>query len=97
MTLLWLTWTTPFQEILQILRRIGFPAVMLTTLTLMYRYVPLLVEESRRMQRARAARTFARRRGPGWPSLSMIVGRLFVRSAQRAERIYLAMCARGWK
>jgi cobalt/nickel transport system permease protein len=95
--LLLLTWTTPFYDILQELRRLHLPAVMLTTLTLMYRYLPVLVEESRRMQRARASRTFSRRRRLAWQNLSTIIGQLFVRSADRAERIYLAMCARGWK
>jgi len=97
LTLLMLTWTTPFYDILQELRRLHLPAVMLTTLMLMYRYLPVLLEESRRMQRARASRTFTRRRRLVWQNLSTIIGRLFVRSADRSERIYLAMCARGWR
>jgi cobalt/nickel transport system permease protein len=96
-TLLLLTWTTPFSEILLVLRRLRFPTVMLTTLALMYRYLPVLTEESRRMQRARASRTFSRSQRLAWRSLSVIIGQLFVRSAGRAERIYLAMCSRGWK
>jgi cobalt/nickel transport system permease protein len=96
-TLLLLTWTTPFHDVLQDLRRLRLPSVMLTTLALMYRYLPVLAEESRRMQRARASRTFSRRRRLAWHSLTTIIGQLFVRSADRAERIYLAMCARGWK
>lgn len=92
-----LTWTTPFSDILQELRRLHLPAVMLTTLALMYRYLPVLQEESRRMQRARASRTFSQSRTFAWQNLGAIIGRLFVRSADRAERIYLAMCARGWK
>lgn len=96
-TMLLLTWTTPFHDILQELRRFRLPSVMLTTLALMYRYLPVLAEESRRMHRARASRTFSRRRNLAWCSLSAIIGQLFVRSAERAERIYLAMCARGWK
>ncbi len=95
--MLLLTWTTPFHDILRELRRWRLPAVMLSTLALMYRYLPVLAEESRRMQRARASRTFSRRRRLAWHNLASIVGRLFVRSADRAERIYLAMCARGWK
>jgi cobalt/nickel transport system permease protein len=95
--LLQLTWTTPFHEILQEFRRLRLPAIMLTTLALMYRYLPVLAEESRRMSRARASRTFSRRRRLAWESLTTIIGQLFVRSAERAERIYLAMCARGWK
>jgi cobalt/nickel transport system permease protein len=96
-TMLMLTWTTPFLDILQELRRLRFPPVLLSTLTLMYRYLPVLAEESRRMQRARASRTFSSRRRVAWQSLSVIIGQLFIRSVARAERIYLAMCARGWK
>ena len=32
-----------------------------------------------------------------WQALSTVVGQLFVRASERAERIYDAMCARGWK
>lgn len=92
-----LTWTTPFHEILRVLRRLRLPAVMLSTLALMNRYLPVLAEEARRMERARASRTFGRKCGVVWPSLAAIIGQLFIRSADRAERIYLAMCARGWK
>jgi cobalt/nickel transport system permease protein len=70
---------------------------MLTTLALMYRYLGVLAEESARMQRARASRTFSRRHPLAWCNLALIAGQLFLRAAGRAERIYLAMCARGWK
>jgi cobalt/nickel transport system permease protein len=95
--MLLLTWTTPFLDILQELRRLHLPAVMLTTLALMYRYLPVLAEETRRMQRARACRTFSAKPTLAWHNLTTIIGQLFIRSADRAERIYLAMCARGWK
>lgn len=97
LAMLLLTWTTPFQDVLQELRRLRFPSVMLTTLALMYRYLPVLGEESRRMRRARASRSFSRKRVAPWHNLALIIGQLFIRSADRAERIYLAMCARGWK
>jgi len=97
LALLVLGWTTPFPELLQALRRLRLPSVMLTTLALMYRYLPVLAEEARRMQRARASRTFSRNRRLAWQNLGAILGGLFVRTADRAERIYLAMCARGWK
>jgi cobalt/nickel transport system permease protein len=97
LTMLLLTWTTPFPEILQVLRRVRVPGVMLTTLALMVRYLPVLAEESQRMQRARASRTFSRRRRLRWATLAAILGQLFIRTTDRAERIYLAMCARGWR
>ena len=90
--------TTPFSEIVRVLREWRVPALLLTTLTLMDRYLFVLVEESGRMQRARASRTFAARsRWAVWRSLAETLGQLFVRSVERAGRIYAAMCARGWQ
>ncbi|HLH56583.1 MAG TPA: CbiQ family ECF transporter T component [Verrucomicrobiae bacterium] len=97
LTLLLLTWTTPFENVLQEFRRWHFPTVMLSTLALMYRYLPVLGEETRRMSRARASRAFTSGRRFAWQNSALIIGRLFVRTTDRAERIYLAMCARGWK
>jgi cobalt/nickel transport system permease protein len=97
LTLLLLTWTSPFHQILLVLRDLRVPPVMLTTLALLWRYLPLLADESRRMQRARASRTFSRRRFGAWRNFTAIIAQLFVRSSDRAERIFVAMCARGWK
>jgi len=88
---------TPFGALPGVLRRLGVPALLVTTMTLMHRYLFVLVDESDRMRRARASRTLARPRGWGWLRPAEVVGRLFVRASERAERIYLAMCARGWK
>ena len=49
------------------------------------------------MERARASRTFSGQRRVAWGNIAAVIGQLFIRSADRAERIYLAMCARGWK
>lgn len=97
LAMLLLGYTTPFHELLGVLRRLRMPGPLLTTLALMYRYLPVLVEESVRMQRARMSRTFSRRRLVVWRNAAGVAARLFVRAADRAERIYLAMCARGWK
>jgi len=96
-TMVLLANTTPFAEILRVLRRVRVPGLLVTTLALMYRYLFVLVDEGERMHRARAARTFDQRRWHGWTTLATVVGQLFVRSTERAERIYAAMCARGWK
>ncbi len=92
-----LTWTTSFSDLLAVLSRIRVPSIMLTTLALMYRYLPVLGEESRRMVRARRSRTFSAGHSLIWHSLGTVIAQLFLRSVDRAERIYLAMCARGWK
>jgi cobalt/nickel transport system permease protein len=89
--------TTPFTELVGVLQRLRAPWLFVTTLTLMHRYLFVLADEAERMRRARASRTFARGRRFQWQALSSVVGQLFVRASERAERIYNAMCARGWK
>jgi cobalt/nickel transport system permease protein len=95
--MLLLTSTTRFSELLLVLRRVGLPSLLLTTVALMYRYLFVLVEETERMQRARTSRTLRARRVQTWRSTAGLAGQLFVRSTERAERIYAAMCARGWR
>ena len=89
--------TTPFSELLELLRNWRVPVLLITLLALMYRYLFVLVDELERMQRARTSRTFTRNRAAVWHSLATVVSQLFVRSTERAERIYAAMCARGWQ
>jgi len=89
--------TTPFSRILRVLQAAHVPGLLITTIALMHRYLFVLVEEAERMRRARASRTFKRQRRARWQALSTVVGQLFVRASERAERIYDAMCARGWK
>jgi len=89
--------TTPFAELLEVMRRAGMPALLITTLALMYRYLFVLGDEASRMRRARASRSFNGERGLAWRNLASIIGTLFVRAHARGERVYAAMCARGWK
>ena len=96
-TVILLSNTTPFNKILVVLRRIRVPGLLITTLALMHRYLFVLVEESERMRRARAGRTFDPRRRSSWRASGILVGHLFLRASERAERIYDAMCARGWR
>jgi len=97
LTMILLSNTTPFSELLQVFRRMGIPALLVTVLALMYRYLFVLIDEAERMQRARVSRTFTKDRTHLWRLLATVVSQLFVRSSERAERIYSAMCARGWK
>ena len=50
--------TTPFSDILDVLRRVRVPALLIHTLALLHRYLFVLVDETHRMRRARAARVF---------------------------------------
>jgi cobalt/nickel transport system permease protein len=92
-----LAFTTPFTEVLGLLKRVRVPALLVTVLALTYRYLFVLLDERERLQRARASRTFVRQRARQWTSLASVIGVLFVRSSERGERIYDAMRARGWR
>jgi cobalt/nickel transport system permease protein len=96
-TVILLANTTPFSEILRVLQRVRVPHLLITTLALMHRYLFVLGEESERMRRARLSRTFSRGGRFQWGSLATVIGQLFIRASERAERIYDAMCSRGWK
>ncbi len=89
--------TTPLGEMLVVMKQLRLPTLLVTTIALMHRYLFVLLEESQRMRRARASRTFDRSRASAWKSLASVCSQLFVRSTERAERVYAAMCARGWK
>lgn len=97
-TMVLLAVTTPFAVLLEVLRRARVPPLLVTTLALLERYRFVLADEALRMRRARASRSFdPRQRGLAWKTLASVVAVLFVRSTERAERIYAAMCARGWR
>jgi cobalt/nickel transport system permease protein len=97
LTTILLAHTTSFTELVRVLQRLRVPWLFVTTLTLMHRYLFVLADETQRMRRARASRTFTRGRRFQWQTLSSVLGQLFARASGRAERIYNAMCARGWK
>jgi len=57
LTLILLSNTTPFSDLLDVLKRARVPALMVTTLALMYRYLFVLKDQSARMKSlARAGR-----------------------------------------
>ncbi|MBA4311354.1 MAG: cobalt ECF transporter T component CbiQ [Chlorobiaceae bacterium] len=88
--------TTPFEQILTLLKKIKIPPLMVTILALFYRYLFVLIDESEKMQRARMSRTFTNSKKHIWKSRIQMISELFIRSTERAERIYSAMRARGW-
>lgn len=98
-----LTLTTPVPELIEGLRRLRLPNLLVTTLGFMVRYLAVLGDEAGRMARARAARS-ADPEGRGGGSIRWrarvtghMVGTLFLRSYERSERIYAAMLARGFE
>jgi cobalt/nickel transport system permease protein len=88
--------TTSFPGICHALRRLDFPSLFVSQLLFLYRYLFVLAEEAMRIARARDIRSFGRR-GSGVAVFVRLVGVLFLRTVDRAERIYCAMLSRGFQ
>ncbi len=88
--------TTSFPGVCQALRRLGAPALFVSQLLFLYRYLFVLLEETMRIVRAHDLRSFGKR-GLGAKVAVRIIGALFLRTVERAERIYQAMLSRGFR
>lgn len=86
---------TGFTAVCQALERMGMPQVFAVQLLFLYRYIFVLAEEGGRASRARELRSCGRK-GLGISSFGSLVGHLLLRTWQRAERIHMAMLARGF-
>lgn len=98
-----LAFTTPFHDLVDALRELHLPRVMIAIISFMYRYLAVLSDEASRMIRARDARSAAGASGGGgsirWRATvaGRMVGSLFLRAYERSERVYAAMQARGFE
>ena len=85
---------TGFPAICAALERMGMPKALAVQLLFLYRYLIVLGEESLRMTTARESRGGGRKLSIRL--YGVLVGRLLLRTWDRAERIHLAMLARGF-
>lgn len=84
-----------FIGIVRSMGRLGVPKFLTTQLLMVFRYIRVLIEEAASMKAARDARSF----GVRHLSIKMwgvLIGQLFLRSVDRAERVHRAMLARGF-
>jgi cobalt/nickel transport system permease protein len=87
--------TTPFPSLLEALRFFRLPDVLLETLSTMYRYVFLLSDEFGAMKASAKARGGFARFGSTASTSGLIAAQIFMRSYDRADRVWQAMRARG--
>ncbi|RCK73245.1 MAG: Transmembrane component NikQ of energizing module of nickel ECF transporter [Anaerolineae bacterium] len=100
-----LTVSTPFPDLLQAMRALKLPRLLVAVFGLMWRYLFVLVDEALRLMRARSARSsqhpvgnYRTGRTISWRAqvTGSMAGSLFLRAFERSDRIYLAMLARGY-
>lgn len=89
--------TTKFNELLVAFRQLKMPGLFVSLLSFMYRYLFLLEDEVLKKKRAYESRNINNRNNLGKARvLGNILGIIFIHTYERAERVYLAMCARGY-
>ena len=88
--------TTSFPGVCHAFHRLGVPSLFVSQLLFLYRYLFVLMEEAMRIVRAREMRSFGTR-GAELRVFVRLVGILFLRTVDRAERIYDAMLSRGFQ
>jgi len=92
--------TTRFEELLSAFRKLGLPILLVAILSLMWRYLSLMVDEAQSLSRARDSRSAGQsNKGTlAWRAAvtGKMVGNLLLRSLERSERVYAAMAARGY-
>ena len=96
LSLILLTSTTRFSQLLKGMEKLRLPRVMTMILSFMYRYIFVLIDEVMRMKQARDSRNFGGRRLWQLRTIGNMIGTLFIRSYERGERVYAAMMARGF-
>lgn len=88
--------STKLSDLLKALENLKCPKLMTMILSFMYRYIYVLADELMRMKRAKDSRTIGGKKWFHIKALSHMLGVLFIRAYERGERVYLAVCSRGF-
>ncbi|MCX6395751.1 MAG: cobalt ECF transporter T component CbiQ [Propionibacteriales bacterium] len=88
--------TTEPVDLLEGLRRLRAPDLIVQIMGFMVRYLDVVTAELSRMVTALRSRGCDPRSPKHWPVLARSLGSLFIRSYERGERVHLAMTARGY-
>jgi len=96
LSLILLSSSTRMAGLLEGMKRLGTPKIFILIVSFMYRYLFVLADQMLRMRQARDSRNFGGSRRRQFQTLGNMIGMFFIRSYERAERIYAAMLARGY-
>jgi cobalt/nickel transport system permease protein len=88
--------TTPVSELLQALRELKMPPLLIAVFSSMYRYITVLIDEFESMQKAARSRNLMSNPSRQRTIIGNMIGSLFIRTFERGERVHQAMLARGY-
>jgi cobalt/nickel transport system permease protein len=89
--------TIPFNELLQTLRRIGFPVLLTELLLLMYRFIFVFLNTAAELWTAQNSRHGYRTMKLGRKSLSLLIGQLLKRIIVNYQQFSLTLASRGFQ
>lgn len=89
--------TTNFSKLLKALEFFRVPKILIMLLGFMYRYIFLLLDETMRMKRAYNSRYFGGHTLKQIKIIGNMIASLFIRTYERGESVYMAMCSRGFE
>ncbi len=87
--------TTTIEKICYSLRLLHIPSTIVTQFMLMYRYIPLLLNEVSQITQAYSLRA-PRQKGIHFKVWGSLTGQLLLRSIDRANEVYESMTIRGY-
>ena len=88
--------TTTVESVCGALRMLHIPGILVTEFLLICRYVSVLLSEADRMWQAYSMRAPGQR-GVAAGAWGSMIGRLLLRSMDRAKALYQSMCLRGFR
>lgn len=94
--LYYLSFNTPLVDLVMALKKLRCPQLMIEMMSLIYRFIFVLLETAETMYHAQDSRLGYSTLGAGYRSMASLVGTVFIRSYQQAERNYTALEARGY-
>lgn len=98
MLMLTMVATTGFVGTIKALDKLRIPEELTQLLTLSYRYIFVLISEAKRILRALKARGFKQKADLyTLKTTGKVIGMLFVKSYERAERVHQALKSRGYQ
>ena len=87
--------STTIEQLCMALRRIHVPAVMVTVILLIYRYLYVLIKEFKRLWEGYTLMAPGQK-GIAYHVWGPLLGQLLIRTMDRAKDIYDSMCLRGF-
>lgn len=87
--------TSGIQGVCSALRQLKFPRILTIQLLLVYRYLMVIMVEASQLNRAYHLRSLTGK-GIEYRAWGSLLGQFLLRTIDRAQRIYQAMCCRGF-